>query len=127
MALTKEAFLSKFAKPKVRKVELADGEPVFVRVMTLAEREQLEKLIDDDSADKKKRATLLAFTLCDEEGKRLFEVSDVQTLADVLPADYFSLIWQEAWDFNCLGQKQLEALKKSSASAALTGGDSSSA
>jgi len=51
---------------------------VFVRTMTGKEREEFEERMAKSSA--KGRAYLVAFTLCDETGARLFADADIEAL-----------------------------------------------
>lgn len=126
MILSKDDFLSRFKKSKTKEVTFADGHKEYVRSMGLKEREQFEKLYDDDKDETLRRATLLAFTVCDEVGGRLFDEKDIPALAECA-APELVILWQEAFEFNCLGAKQLDALKKTSASADSAGSSSTSA
>lgn len=75
--MDKSAFLSRFGQLKVHPCEI-DGQTFHVRTMSVAERSAMERSISDGGKVKNEafRERLLAWTLCDEAGVRLFKDSD---------------------------------------------------
>lgn len=84
---TKESLTA--LKSRVEKVEVG-GDYVFIRSMSVAERDTWEQLLlksrEGGKVSDKFRASLLVRCICDENGKRLFEDSDIDCVAN-LPAD----------------------------------------
>jgi hypothetical protein len=124
----KDDFKARFKKPKVKALQI-EGGPIYIRVISLKEREDLENAIGDDAdkraQDGQKRALLLSFALCDVDGTRLFGKEDIPEIAE-FSSEFLASAWSEAWDFNCLGQEQIDKQKKSFAGEVLNGSGSTS-
>lgn len=90
--MDKQSLITKFSKSAVHSVDI-DGDPVYVRVMTVGERSCLEKAVTDKTgkvSSDKFRERLLLFTLSDSQGKRLFADNEEQMISslsmDIEPA-----------------------------------------
>lgn len=79
--LTRDQILSANDLPEMKKVSVPEwGGEVFVKVMTGRERDAFEKAhLDTKGSDV--RARMVAATVCDETGKPLFSLNDVNALA----------------------------------------------
>jgi hypothetical protein len=81
---TKEKLLG--LKPRIEKVDI-EGDCVYVRSMTVSERDQWEQLIlakrDAGKLYNQFRASLLVRTICDEHGSRLFDDADVDKVSEM--------------------------------------------
>lgn len=121
--------LLKPAKVEVKAVALPAGGCVYVRRIGMDEKDRWELSIqgkDGKSNLQDWRAKFLAFVLCDEGGKRLFDDADWNMLKGADNA-HGGLVFETAWSWNGCDKAELDELKKSSASAGLNGSDSPSA
>ncbi len=94
MALDRETILAARALAKER-VEVPElGGHVYVRMMNGTERDMLDDLIftndlktgTEGSRLPHMRAAMACLTLCDEEGGRLFDMTEIDVLNAVIPA-----------------------------------------
>lgn len=98
------------------------SEPVYVREMTGAERDAFEAfLIDNRGPDEKAnlrgvRARLVALTLVDKDGNRIFSDADIDAVGGK-GAKSLEPIVEKAMALNALRQKDVEALAKNSETA----------
>lgn len=119
-ALSKEDILEANDTEEVREVEVPEwGGSVYVGEMTAAERDRLE----DDTYDLNERgemqdlsmvgyrARVLALTLRDEDGERIFEYEDWRKIADkaAKPVDK---VFDVATEINGLSEEDIEATVK---------------
>lgn len=115
--LSKEQFLSK--KPKPKKFELNDGEFVYVRSWTGLERaEFLDKNQNKgENSDAKHgvyiNALIVAMTVVDEEGNKLFTESDVDEIQKVDNVVVEAVV-AEALRLNGLAADSMEDAEKKS-------------
>lgn len=122
MILTKDQILEA-SDLKTEEVPVAEwGGSVIVRTMTGADRDAFEdSLITKDAEGNRKpnmvnmRAKLVALTVVDEAGARMFDVSDVERLA-LKSASALERVFDAAQRINGLGAKaQEDAVKNSEA------------
>lgn len=114
MLLDRTALLTRGADLSITKVDLpALGGHVFVRTLTGTERKELEtrfqgKKVAEDLADF--QGSLLALTVVDEEGRRLFTLDDV---AGIMATRWDALepLFKKALELNGFSKKDGEDLK----------------
>jgi hypothetical protein len=123
--LSRETLLSK-EKLEIRKVDLEDGNYVYVRQMTGHERDIFEQslmkkirdknglIVSVDQAIEDFRAKLAVVTVCDETGKLILQPSDVTSLSQNRSAKTLDTIITEAQALNAITEKDKEELVKNS-------------
>lgn len=109
---------------KTEKVDLTDGEFVFVRQMTGRERDRFEQSlrkevktkegIDFETSMEDFRAKLAVNTLCDEEGNNLLQPEDYDLLSQNMSAARLEEIINKAQELNKISNKDKDALVKNS-------------
>lgn len=114
MALTKDEILQ--AKDlESREIEVPEwGGTVCVRMLTAKERDELEAfwLKRRESGDyTNARAQIVALTVCDESGDRLFAEADVDLLAGKSAAA-MQRVYDAAMELNGFTKKDVEDLAK---------------
>ncbi len=92
------------------------GGHVYIKIMSGGERDRFELVAEEGMRKKTQaniRASLLAATLCEEDGKRLFTNNMINQLGDKssIPIDRLFDIAQK---INKLNQKDVEELEKNS-------------
>lgn len=98
------------------------SQPVYVREMTAAERDEYEAyLLDNRGPDEKKnlrgvRARLVVLTLVDKDGNRIFADSDIDAVGRK-GARSIEPIVEAAIKLNAMRKKDVEALAKNSETA----------
>lgn len=89
------------------------GAVVYVRELSVGERDAFEKAIYGEGGDRAQvRAALLVRALCDENGNRLFTDDQMQELADSLPGCVGVRLFDQACEINGVGQSEVEELEK---------------
>jgi hypothetical protein len=119
MGLTREDFLRARDLPReeVPVPELGDGATVFVRVLTAAERDELETMSMTERNGKTVpdlaniRARYVAFCACDETGQRLFTTADIPAIG-ALHHGAMARIADAAHRLNGLGPAAIRAKAK---------------
>jgi hypothetical protein len=122
--LGKEGLLKK-EELKVKRVELDDGDFVFVRQMTGRERDRFDQSLMNEKKDRKGnttyernlndfRAKLAVCTVCDEQGQNLLEWDDYKTLSSNMSSARLEKIVSEAQDLNRITEEDKENLVKNS-------------
>lgn len=120
---------------KIERVELGEGDYVFVRQMTGRERDRFERSMLREVEDKDGnvtykraledfRAKLAVNTICDEKGENLLEPGDYDRLSVNMSAAKLEYIVDAAQALNKITEKDKEAMVKNSASG--TNGEDSS-
>lgn len=120
--LSRENLLKK-EKFEIEKVELGNGDFVFVKQMSGADRDKFEASIIEIKSGKKGevettqkmecfRAKLAVVTLCDEEGNLLLEPNDYETLSENMTARTLEKIVNAAQKLNAISDKDKEDLLK---------------
>jgi len=99
---------------KVERVETLHG-PVWVRAMTVAEKDVFDMSLVADKAGKPRnfRTQLLIAACCDESGEAVFDEFDVGRLEATL---WYELepAFEAAMELNKIGAKDAEAIRKNS-------------
>ncbi len=102
---------------KREQVEIPEwGGTVYVRGLTGAERDAFEASINADGGQGKiqnVRARLVAFTVVDENGNRIFSDADAGILGRK-SANALNRVFEVALRLNGIGNKEVEALAKNS-------------
>ena len=122
--LNREALLKKETL-KIEKVELTEGNFVFVRQMTGRERDRFEQMLIKEKTDKRGnityeraledfRAKLAVNTVCDEKGKNLFETADYDLLSQNMSASSLEKIVNKSQELNRISETDKENLTKNS-------------
>lgn len=111
--------------PDLRKVEIdlsdhwpAVGEPLFVKLMSAAERSAYELSMDFDAEGKPQarlniQTKLAVRTLVDIDGERVFADEDIDELA-AKSSEAVQLIFEAAAEINGLTKESIGALEKNS-------------
>jgi len=112
---------------KTVKVDLGDGEHVFVREMTGRERDQFERSLYEVKEDTKStgrfkyerrledfRAKIAVNTLCDEKGDLLLQPEDYAQLSKSMKASKLDKIANAAQELNRITPEDKEFLVKNS-------------
>ena len=86
------------------------GGTAIVRPMTGARRDRFEQAAIKDPGNNI-RARLAAYSLCDEEGKFLFDDNDIKTLGEQ-PASALDKVFNVAMKVNALAPKDVDDLEK---------------
>jgi hypothetical protein len=112
MILSREQILAGSDLPKELVPTPEWGGDVYVRTMTAGERDRWES---EHFADPKTdvRGRLAAFTLCDEQGNRLFTSADIGALS-ALSCKPLARIWDVAIRLNRVTRGDVEELEKNS-------------
>lgn len=129
MTNTRDALLALKGRIRIEKVDVPGLDaPIYVKGMTGRERDSFESSCFAQQGKTREftaenlRAKLLARTVCDADGKRLFTDFDVQTIGE-LPAEVVDVLFSKAQELSGIGSKDMEELKGNSDAAA---GDASS-
>lgn len=113
MALTKEQILAA-DDMGLLEVQVPEwGGSVFVRVMTVGERDSYENdwMVNKSNGVDNFRTKFLQRVLCDEEGELLFKADEIQTLAKK-SARVMVRVWEAAMKHNALSDDDVEELAK---------------
>lgn len=112
--LSREELLRLAGNLRVSKVELPGIGHVFVRGLTLAERDKFEAslLRGGELEIRDVRATLLTLSICDEHGRRLFADHEAEIVGQ-LPAELLQPAFEEAMRLSALTGEAVAELKKS--------------
>jgi hypothetical protein len=126
MGLLRKEDLLKKSKLNIERVDLGEGDFLFVREMTGREREEWEssitKVIRDnrgmiekyESALDDFRAKICVYTACDEKGDRILTVADVEALSQNMSAKKLVKLADAAQKLNRISEEEKEALLKNS-------------
>jgi hypothetical protein len=116
MSLRDQILSSKDVASTLLPVEIPEwGCTVHVRVMSGKEREKFESVLEK-SGGGNVRATLAAFTVCDEDGRPCFTEADVEALNE-RSSKALDRIYLASGKFNALGKQDLAELEKNSEAA----------
>ena len=110
---------------KIEKVDLGNGDFVFVRQMTGRERDRFERSLLIEVEDRKGnvtykraledfRAKLAVNTLCDEQGENLMNPDDYDVLSQHMSAARLERIVDKAQEINRISEEDKEAMVKNS-------------
>jgi hypothetical protein len=129
MALLNREKLLQKDKLRIERVDLPDGDHVFVREMTGRLRDRWEssitkevknaqgRVIDYERSHEDFRAKLLVFTICDEEGNLLLKPQDAAKISASMSAGKMERIVNKAQKVNAISQEDRENLVKNSSGA----------
>jgi len=108
-------------KLEIVRVDVGDGDWVYVRQMTGRERDQFERSlfdVTDDNQPQRRlenfRSKLAVSTICDEQGVLLFTMKDVDALSDSISARRLEMIVSKAQQLNKITEEDKEKLVKNS-------------
>jgi hypothetical protein len=106
--------------------EWGEDAGVYVKVMNAMERTRYEEVMKNVPEGLTRRALFVQLVACDENGKTLFTLDDMEALNQ---EDFRALdrIIAKGLEVNALGDEQEAALKKSLETPGSTGGSSDSA
>ena len=113
MALTKEQILAA-DDMGLLEVQVPEwGGSVFVRVMTVGERDSYENdwMVNKSNGVDNFRTKFLQRVLCDDKGELLFQPDEIQTLAKK-SARVMVRVWEAAMQHNALSDGDVEELAK---------------
>jgi len=113
MALSKEQILAA-DDMGLKEVEVPEwGGNVFVRVMTVGERDSYENewIVNKNKGVENFRSKFLQRVLCDEKGELLFTAAEIDLLAGK-SARVITRIWEAAMKHNALSDGDVEELAK---------------
>lgn len=113
MALTKEQILAA-DDMGLLEVQVPEwGGSVFVRVMTVGERDSYENdwMVNKSKGVENFRSKFLQRVLCDEEGELLFKANEIDLLAKK-SARVTIRVWEAAMKHNALSDDDVEELAK---------------
>lgn len=113
MALTKDQILAA-DDLGLKELKVPEwGGSVFIRVMTVGERDSYENewIINKNKGVENFRSKFLQRVLCDENGKLIFESSEIESLASK-SARVIARIWEAAMKHNALTDGDVEELAK---------------
>jgi hypothetical protein len=138
MALLKRDDLLKKQELRKERVDLGNGDFVYVRQMTGRERDRFEASVIRRKEDRSGRVTyvdawedfrakLAVNTLCDENGENLLQPGDAATLSQNISAERLELIVNKAQELNRITEADKEELIKNSEAAQSGGSTSDSA
>jgi hypothetical protein len=121
MLLTKEKLLQR-QELQLVKVNLGNGDHVFVREMTARERDEYEiSLLPDEEGQERDmsdfRARLAVRCLCNDKGNLILSVKDAQTLSNNMGAARMRLIAEAAGKLNKLPIEDQKEIEKNSTAA----------
>lgn len=122
MSLSREQLLKKEVL-EIKKIDLGDGEFIFVRQMTGHERDQFESLlvrkvekkdktIDFEQTLEDFRAKLAVNSICDEQGNLILRKEDYEILSKNMSAKKLEKIVNVAQKLNAISDKDKEELLK---------------
>lgn len=125
--MDKSGFFETF-KPRAKRVDLPEGRCVFVRALSLEERDRFENDCFQGTIKNLEnfRARFLVLAIADTEGQRLLGEEDLAALGR-LPCGDLELVFETAYEFSCMSKEALAELKKNSAAGGASGSDSTSA
>jgi hypothetical protein len=136
MGLLNKELLLKKQQLKIEKVDLGDGDFIFVKEMTGHEKDLFEQSLRKKSVDhngdevyeqalEEFRAKFAVNVICDKDGKLLLEQSDYLKLSKNIGAATLEIIAEAGKKLNKISEKDKESLIKNSEAA--QSGDSTSA
>jgi hypothetical protein len=113
--LTREGLLKK-QQLKIEKVDLGDGDYVYVREMTGQERIDWEQSIKEaEEAGMTVNAKFVICCICDKDGKNVLQPEDYKVLSETMSCARLIKIATAAGKLNIVTNKDKEGLAKNSA------------
>lgn len=125
--MDKVGFFSQFGS-KAKRIPLPENRFVFVRAISLEERDRFENECHDGKVRNfvNFRARFLVMAIADENGERLLGDEDLAALKR-LPCADLEVVFEAAYAYSAMSKEALDELKKNSASGESVGSTSISA
>lgn len=98
-------------KTKVEKREIPELGEVFIKVMTAAEREGLERQMQKEVENNGIRATIFIYSVCDENGVLEFDDEDLE-MVKAFPSAIVSKVYDFSNKLNALQPEAKEEAAK---------------
>ena len=98
-------------KTSVKSVEIPELGEVFIKTMTAAERESLEKQMQKEVDNNGVRAVIFIYSVCDENGVLEFNDDDLQTVKN-FPSSIVSTVFDFSNDINGINAEAKEYTAK---------------
>ena len=99
-------------RPKLRALDVPEWGRVWVRQWSGQERAEFRKAYQaEDKESSRLDAVMLVMSVCDEQGNRVFDMSDVDRIL-CLPASILDSVNSEILTVNGLGPDNVEHAKK---------------
>ena len=98
-------------KTSVKSVEIPELGEVYIKVMTAAEREGLERQMQKELENNGIRATIFIYSVCDENGVLEFNDEDLE-MVKAFPAAIVSKVYDFSSDLNALQPEAKEEAAK---------------
>lgn len=98
-------------KTSVKSVEIPELGEVFIKTMTAAEREGLERQMQKEVENNGIRATIFIYSVCDENGVLEFNDEDLE-MVKAFPAAIVSKVYDFSSDLNALQPEAKEEAAK---------------
>jgi len=98
-------------KTSVKSVEIPELGEVYIKVMTAAEREGLERQMQKEVENNGIRATIFIYSVCDENGVLEFNDEDLE-MVKAFPAAIVSKVYDFSSDLNALQPEAKEEAAK---------------
>lgn len=120
--LSRESLLKK-QDLRIEKVDLGNGDYVYVREMTGRERDRFEQSIISIKGDKVEnkvddfRAKLAVNTVCDSTGKLILHPDDYKTLSQNMSAAKLERIVNKAQELSKISEQDVKNMEKNSSDA----------
>lgn len=98
-------------KTSVKSVDIPELGEVYIKVMTAAEREGLERQMQKEVENNGIRATIFIYSVCDENGVLEFSDEDLEMVKS-FPSSIVSKIYDFSSDLNALQPEAKEEVAK---------------
>lgn len=98
-------------KTSVKSVEIPELGEVYIKVMTAAEREGLERQMQKEVENNGIRSVVFIYTVCDENGVLEFNDDDLE-MVKAFPAAIVSKVYDFSSDLNALQPEAKEEAAK---------------
>lgn len=98
-------------KTSVKPLDIPELGEVFIKVMTAAEREGLEKQMQKESKNNGVRAVIFIYSVCNEDGVLEFNDDDLETVKN-FPSAIVSKVFDFSSDLNALQPEAKEEAAK---------------
>ncbi|MFK3915768.1 hypothetical protein [Psychrobacter sp. NPDC078501] len=100
-------------KPSVKPLTIPELGDVYIKVMTAAEREGLEHLMQKQVENNGVRATIFVYSVCDADGVLEFNDDDIE-LVKTFPSAIVSKVYDFSSQINALQPEDKEDTAKNS-------------
>ena len=100
-------------KTSVKKLDIPELGEVFIKVMSAAEREGLERQMKKEIDNNGVRASIFIYSVCDEDGVLEFNDDDLETVKK-FPLPIVSKVYEFSNELNGIDEQAKEAAAKNS-------------